>query len=602
MPDRSTARRVRRALLLVLALGVVVWFALAVRALLVARTEAQAGLDAVDAAKLELNPQDFLRGIGKDRLEVARAHFAKAHDAVDTPWFKPIEVLPFIGRQMRSVEGLSGGAARVLDVGIEALTDARSAVDSAHQPQGPQRIALVRSLGRIAHDASHALDGVSIGPSKALIGPLQHAHDRFAKQLASLRRDVSGLADASDGFASFLTRSRYLVLAANNSEMRVGTGAFLSVGEMTTDEGSLHLAHMQSVIDLAPRKGAVQPASVDPDIAARWGFMHPADDFREVAVTGRYDAVAPLALKMWQARTGHALDGVLVLDPIALRGLLDAVGPVTVDGVTYTKDNVLEQIYLEQYRGDGFFLSDPANAARRERLSGVARAAIDRLERGGWDAARLVDALRSATLGRHILMYSARPVEERGWVGARLDGGIPSDGLMLAVHNRAGNKLDQFLTTTATVHTNVVADGSSQCTVDADIVNRTRLDQQLPGYVVGPYPGTPGAAAGRYIGWVVFELPRDATDSHIDVDGTGVAQLVAAGRDGPDHRVVAALVRWDPGQRHVVSVHFTLPKGERSFEVQPTGRVSNPSLGVPAVVWRDGATTYGDDLRHTLDW
>jgi hypothetical protein len=598
------SRRARAGLWIGLLLAAGAWLVGAVHAVIVARSEAQAGLDALDAAKQQLSPQDFLRGRGRDRLAVARAHFAQAHDEASSLLFLPVRYLPYLGRQMRSVEGLSGGATKVLDVGIEALTEAKAVVDSTHEPKGPQRIAFVRKLGGIAERASHELDGVSIGPGEALLGPLQHAHDRFAKQLGDLRSNVTGLADASGAFASFLDGSRYLVIAANNSEMRVGSGAFLSMGEMTNRNGHFTLGPMRTALDYMLRKGAVDPASVDADLAARWGFMRPADDFREVAVTGRFDAVAPLVLKMWQARTGHRLDGVLVLDPVALRSLLTAVGPVVVDGVTYTANNLLPEVFVNQYRGLRLGPFESREQARRERLSGIARAAIGKLEHGHWDTVKLVDAMRGATLGRHILLWSQRSLEERGWRGARLDGRLPADGLLLSIHNRGGNKLDQFLPATATLTTTLAADGHTDCTLSVDISNVTDLAHgNLPPYVLGPYPGEKGAAAGRYLGWVVAELPRDAYQSTMDLDGVRVTHLVTAGSDGPDHRVVAAAGSWDAGSHHVVTVHFHLPKGDRSIEIEPDARALNPALGGrPAVEWHFQDRLFGAGERHTVAW
>jgi hypothetical protein len=596
-------RRGRRALWFGLALLFIFWVTFSVRAVLLARTEAETGLDALDAAKAELSPQNFLRGGGRRELVDARRHFASAHGYLDTPLFAPFKLLPYVGRQLHAVQGLSGGATKVLDVGIKALDDAQRLVKSTHQPQGAQRIALVRRLGTIAHDAGRSLDKVSIGPGKALVGPLQDAHDRFAKQLADLEGNVVGLGDASDGLASFLTRSNYLVIAANNSEMRVGAGAYLSLGPMETVNGHFDIGEMRPAITLVPPAGSVDPASVDKDLAARWGFMSPTDDFRELAVTGRFDVLAPLALKMWKSTTGNTLDGVLVLDPVALKSLLTAVGPVVVNGVTYDQFNLLQQVFVEQYRG---LTLDPTRLnqqARREQLSAIARAAIKKLETGKWDTVKLVDAMRTATLGRHVLAWSTRTVEEKGWEGARLDGRLPYDGLMLGIQNRAGNKLDQFLTTDATFDAAIAPDGTSDCTISLSIANTTNLSDNLPNYVIGPYPGTFGAIAGRYIGWVVVEIPGGAFNSTMDVDGKRVTELVAAGADGSTHRVVAALGVWDAGAHHDVTIHFRVPKTVREMEVQPSGRVLSPRFGGRAgVTWHFGTDTFGDGQRHTITW
>src|SRR5207244_8808773 len=127
--------------------------------------------------------------------------------------------------------------------------------------------------------------------------------------------------------ASLLTGPRtYLVLAANNAEMRAGSGMFLSIGELTTSAGSLRLTGMSSVTEVPIPPGV----PVEGDLASRWGFIDPAADWRDLMLSPRFDASAQLATRMWAAAGRGPVDGVLVLDPVALSGILQATGPVQV--------------------------------------------------------------------------------------------------------------------------------------------------------------------------------------------------------------------------------------------------------------------------------
>lgn len=67
---------------------------------------------------------------------------------------------------------------------------------------------------------------------------------------------------------------RYLVVAANNAEMRAGSGMWLQGGALTTGDGALDLESMRSLhLDVDPPDGAVVPTG---DLADRWGFTGPA--------------------------------------------------------------------------------------------------------------------------------------------------------------------------------------------------------------------------------------------------------------------------------------------------------------------------------------
>src|SRR5439155_12845771 len=123
---------------------------------------------------------------------------------------------------------------------------------------------------------------------------------------------------------------RYLVFAANNSEMRAGSGMFLSVGVMTTSNGTIELSDMEPTGDLPVPPGKVP---ISGDLAARWGWIKPTEDFRNLMVSPRFDLMAPLAAQMWQAVGRPPVDGVLALDPIMLRAMLAATGPVDVNGL-----------------------------------------------------------------------------------------------------------------------------------------------------------------------------------------------------------------------------------------------------------------------------
>ena len=119
------------------------------------------------------------------------------------------------------------------------------------------------------------------------------------------------------------------MLAANNSEMRVGSGTFLQIGLLTIDHGSLKLDAMRSFSDYPVPKGEVPLTG---DFADRWGFLEPNTEWRNLGSSPQFPSQAELASGMWKAATGKPVDGVLALDVVALKDLLAATGPVRLDG------------------------------------------------------------------------------------------------------------------------------------------------------------------------------------------------------------------------------------------------------------------------------
>jgi Protein of unknown function (DUF4012) len=580
---RSRSRR-RWLVAALLGLVVVGWLVVAAITLVSARRDAQAGLDGLRDARDELGATELVRATALQPVEAARADFQRAHDRTGSWLLAPLKVLPVVGRQIRSIDALTGSAAEVTDVGVETMEASRTAIQS-QEPGGPGRVRLVEQLGTIAATSNARLRDVDLGPSKALLGPLADARNDFATELSRLTSALADLGAVSDGLAPLLRGpSRYLVFAANNAEMRAGSGMFLSVGVLEFTDGSFSLSEMIPTGDLTLPPGAVAVAG---DFAARWGWTHPNEEWRNLAMTPRFDASAELGLRMWEWRTGEKLDGALAIDPVAVQALMRVTGPVDVDGLRVDADTVLNEVYLDQYRaltGD-----DVTQAARRERLGAIARATVDALDAGTWDTVTLIDALRAAGAGRHVLAWSGDETQERGWQGMGIGGELSPDSVLLAVLNRGGNKLDQFIDITARLELEPGPSASDPTAVTIRATLRNDTPPDLPRYVAGPFPGR-DYASGTYVGIFSIDVPGSARAITIDQG----APLVAAGADGPA-RVVATDVTLAPGAQRELVVRFTLPPGVRTMEVEPTARV-------PGVEWTDGTTTWTDGDQHPVSW
>ena len=600
--DRNVRSR-RKMFWLLGTLAVVAWVAVSVVKLLDARQHAQAGLARLEQARDQLKSKDLLEGRGETVLGEANAEFERAHDSSSSWFLQPFRLVPFVSQQIGSVNSLAAGAADITRIGGAALRDVRGEFDRVDRPQGKQRVAMVRKVSTIAKQTKAELAAVSLGPNRFLLPPLRKAHKEFDDKLGDVRGTVSGLVDTSAGLADFLSGPRrYLVIAANNTEMRVGVGAFLSLGELVVRDGKFELGEMLPAKVLEPPAGSVDPGRYDADFAARFGVYEPTDDFRSLAQTVRFDVLAPLAVDMWKAQGGRPVSGVLVLDPVALQGLLRATGPVVVEGTQYSADNLLQEIFVGQYRGLEINPARTEQVERRDKLSKVARAAIQQLEDGQWKTSDLVEALRIAGVGRHILAWSSRPVEQNGWFGAGVGGHVGPDGMLVAVQNRGANKLDQFVTMDNTIATDLQADKSTRVSVDVKITNAIPLPiEQFPPYVIGPYLLDENSEAGKYIASFGVELPRDASYYTIEVGGKQVP-FTLGGRNGPDHQVLGANLVLKPGESITMRVLFTLPPQQRSLSVAPTARVLHPLFGRAAALWAHGIDRWTDEKAHRIDW
>lgn len=581
--SRSPTRLVVAAVLGAL----VAWVLIGAVLLLQARNAIDVGLDAIGIARSQTAPDDLLDGRPISALEESRDAFRRAERRLAHPLVAPLRVLPVAGRQLRSARALSGAAGDVSDVAYDVVRGARRALRSPHET-GPERIALLRRLGRLASDAERRLADVDLGPSKALIAPLADGRAEMAERLDGIREALRDGGTVTTGLADLLQGPRrYLVLAANNAEMRAGSGMFLSAGPLTMENGAFDLGDLMWTGDLYLDDTPPPPVE-DPDFAARWGWLNPNKEWRNLGLSPRFEASAQLATRMWAATGGAPVDGVLALDPVAFEGVLRGTGPVEADGRTLSADDVVPFLLHDQYLSLGATGDDLAlaQAARREQLGGIADAALGAVGAGRFDIGKLGAGLAEAARGRHLLAWSSDPDEQRMWQAAGVAGEVSQPSLLVSVLNRGGNKLDQFLHVGAELS---FRDDAKRTAATLTVTLDNRAPTGRPRYIEGPFP-TSGVTAGDYKGLLAVTLPGFAADMVVE----GFDTYSALGVDGPT-RVVAVPVVVGRGRSQTFTVRFTLPAGSGRIRIEPSARV-------PAVEWEVDGESFRDRRARTVPW
>ncbi|MEO6120529.1 MAG: DUF4012 domain-containing protein [Acidimicrobiales bacterium] len=584
-PPSLRRRRSPRPLDLLFA-ALVLWLVACGLTLRQARQRADDGLVAVRAAEQKMSVADLLEGRALAPLERAGTSFRAARDRFSHPILAPLTLLPVAGRQVRSARALATAAATASGVAAGAVREAGLAL-ALPRESGPQRVEVLRRLGGLSIRADRALAGLRLGPREALVGPLARARAELAGRVANARRGLGDAGLVATEMADLLAGGdTYLLLAANNAEMRAGSGMFLGVAELRFVAGRMEVGPYRNTGDMVLDPVAAPPVG-DADLAARWGWLHPEQEWRNLALSPRFAASAELAARMWQAGGGPPVTGVIALDPLALKALLAAAGPVAVGDSSVSADTVVGTLLHDQYAGLGQE-SGAEHAARRDQLGLIATAALGTLNSGTPDLSSLADGLAAAGRGRHLLAWSADAGQQRMWTAAGLDGGLSTDSLMVSVLNRGGNKLDQFLDVTSRLRSAAspsAASPSASSDRELMVTLRNRTPDGEAGYVAGPHAGV-DVAAGDYIGLVSVNLPAAARQVSVDEK----PELMALGPDGPT-TVVAWSVRVDKGRSASFTVRFKM--------ATDTVRVE-PSARVPPVRWVTPSASFDGDAARVV--
>lgn len=545
---------------------------------------ARAGLDQLSGVESSI-PTDLGEFVEQDTADVvdqlrsASADFSDAADAAGSAAVAPLRWLPVIGRQIRAIDALAEAATATTSASADALESlAGVAEEPPAEPAG--RLESVRSIERDLSTLRDRLDAVDLGPSTALVGPVADARQEFAERLDELQIAVGDAAVAVAGVEDFLTGpNRYLVLAANNAEMRAGSGMFLQVGEMTITNGQFELGELTPAGELV---SAELSAEVDADIQALWGPLDPGREWRNVNLSPRFDQSARMAAELWSASGRGEVDGVLMIDVVGLQRLLQAVGPVDVDGVegvtTVDSESILRTLLLDQYADFG-----DERDLRRDQLGRVAAATFDAFNTRPISSEALLSSMYDASEGRNLLLWSSDPDQEAAWQALGAAGGLSQDSMLLAVLNRGGNKLDPFLEVSSDITQRSTA-GERRIDVTVTITNGAPPD--LPPYVAGS-DSRFDTRPGEYRGIVSLTVPGGAGDFVADP-----GPIVVAGADGAT-RVVATDVDLMPRESMTTTFSFLLPDRWRSITVLPSARV-------PPISWTAGADRWTDDRPRTV--
>ncbi|HJR26130.1 MAG TPA: DUF4012 domain-containing protein, partial [Acidimicrobiales bacterium] len=535
--------------LLVLGVGAIV-------DLLRMRSDLERGREALSGLELDNLDEGLV-----PTVEGAAAAIRSADDIADgSPFLKVLSVVPGVRHQIEAVRDLTEIADTLGEAGLQsALT-----IDEVLQEAGgdpAKRVTLLDTvldeLDRI-EDVMADLDrpggGSLLRPLASARGEVVAELDRAPARLDEARFYVEGLRRLLVG------PSRYLVLAANNAEMRGGAGMPLSGGVVSIANGDIEFGDF---VQLAYQQIGRPPVSYPKSwefTYHRWSFGR---SFPETAVSPNFPITAPMYQAMGESLGFGEVDGVLQVDAVALRHLLDVIGPVELDGVRYDASNVERKVLNESY------LTFDTFGERDLRVSvqaNLAKAIFEAFKEREVPVADLAFALREAAQGRHLLAQSDDPAVQELWESVGADGRLPEFGMMVAVENIGGNKLDWFVQPSVVVNVLPAIDGGWKARVTVAVENPVPPPDQISDYVQGDIEGRP-QRNGLHRALVAVYMPRAAT---------GVRSLdVPFSEQGRDPPLVMAAKRIDvpEGETVRVAMEFSLPHDWLGAVIIPSGRV-----------------------------
>jgi len=195
-----------------------------------------------------------------------------------------------------------------------------------------------------------------------------------------------------------------LLLYLNNTELRPGGGFLGTYGIIPLRAGALADFRTDDVYQL-DRTIEDEPCRPPPEPFRRYGivacwFLRDANWSPDFAASSR------MALEFYR-REGGAGDPTVVIGvtPTFASALLRIVGPVIVDGRTYTAENISDE--LEYQVEKGYYAQGVPRPQRKAIIESLSRMVLNRMLRTPlreWGP--VIAAVRTAIAERHLLAYS----------------------------------------------------------------------------------------------------------------------------------------------------------------------------------------------------
>lgn len=512
--------------------------------------------------------QDDLGTISLDSIERAggiRPALQPALDSVDradtwvtSPVLAPLRALPVLGRQVEGVQAMVERLDRVAAAGDVALDDIESGLGRTGEPGG--RVALLDTALQSLDDVEAAVASLPSSDAGGLVGPLRAAQTRLDTELDDLPDRFGELRGHLRTTRQLLEGpTRILLLAANNAEHRAGMGMHLSAGVITLEDGDFEASEFFSLGDVtAVTQGR---ADVPADIAAlHGGIWDIGKEWRTTSTTPDFPTAGAIFDQLAELTPIGPVDMVVSLDVPALALMLDATGPVDIDGELVTSANAVELLLRDNY----LRLGDPSEAdERRDLQSRIAGTIFETVTERDLDIVDLAASLTRAADGRHLMGWSDDPDEQALWESLGADGALTEDSFLVAAQNASASKRDYYLDP----EIDLVPVGEAR-----DGRRRYRATLTLENPVVSPTAPYVDSLnrfvpVGIHRAYVTFTLPGAARDVEIVTGNPN-----GVGTDGPT-AVAAVWMRVPEGEARTVAVEFDLPTSLRTVDLVPGARV-----------------------------
>lgn len=296
--------------------------------------------------------------------------------------------------------------------------------------------------------------------------------EQIKKKVGDDKMEILNLAPKLLGFSQPIT---YLVLFQNNTELRPGGGFIGAYAVVRVDDSRAQLVRVEGteVLD----KNTSADWKLEPPAVLKKHLKVDRWYFRDANWSPDFSESAKKALELYKGEGGVEagdIDVVVGITPTAVEELLKISGPIVVDSIEFSSENVTEKLEYEVeygYDEKGLHFLE-----RKNILHPLMGAFLKKLKLTGWSNLReYLGAVQKLFEEKQLLVYSPdselqKTFVQKDWAG-RVDS-VNGDYLMWVDANLAAWKTDHAIERTLDYKITPQADGRFLATVEM-IYNHT---------------------------------------------------------------------------------------------------------------------------------
>ena len=461
-----------------------------------AREHLERGRDNLANAQSALQKSDLARAV--QEFEAAQREFTAAKSAGDNPLIRIPALFPLVGRTPDAIRTFSDVGLRVAGAGVELTheldalpggIDALAPEDRRIPVENLQRLSPV--MARVRGEFEQAADeaegiATTLVPQDVVTGG-DLLREKLMQALPAVR-SADEMLRALPSFAGIEAPRHYLLGPENSAELRATGGLLTTYSIITIDDGRITLVPFRDIREI-PVLGPQATTWPSPELEDIYSSYNSAGSARNATATLDGPTASLFLENLWNDTMPNPIDGVILVDVQALGYLMDATGPIEVEGVPHelTKRNVVSFLANEAYG----LIQD--QDVRKDFVGVVGQAVFEEfLRHAGGD--RGLRAVIKAAADGHILVNTVDPQVQTAFRSAGIAGALGStsggggDFLGVAVNNTAGNKIDYYMQRHVGYDVTLGADGAASAVTTIGFHNDAPADAE-PGYVFGPYEG-----------------------------------------------------------------------------------------------------------------